>query len=268
MYKVRAKKHLGQHFLKDENNLRESMDKKTEEYMFTERRVNKHIIFGALVEYIRLLYHAVSEFMVIANLEGVLGNQAASSIPYRFIIESKGQHFVVEFLQLSLNSFYAYVNGVFNGKILLKMEQLAGSCTKNLVAVRISGIYGPGRERLIRMAVSKGLEVQQSPPFYTNRIHRDDAAAALHHLLEIDKPQSLYVATDNQPAPRFEVVEWLAKAQGKPAPIPLVDEQASCGKRVNNQRLRDSGFNLTYPDYRAGYGAVLAQRTNDSSKAV
>ncbi len=145
----------------------------------------------------------------------------------------------------------------FNGKVLLKMEHLAAACTQSLVVVRISGIYGPGRERLIRLAASKNLEVQQSPPYFTNRIHRDDAAAVLKHLLEIDAPQALYLATDDLPAPRFEVIEWLAKAQGKSAPTGLTDEHASRGKRVNNQRLRDSGFRMTYPDYRAGYGAVL-----------
>jgi nucleoside-diphosphate-sugar epimerase len=148
----------------------------------------------------------------------------------------------------------------FNGKVLLQMEQLAAACTDELVIVRISGIYGPGRERLIRQAASEGLEVQHNPPFYTNRIHRDDAAAALKHLLELERPQTLYVATDNNPAPRYEVVEWLAKAQGKSSPTPLNDEHAASGKRVNNQRLRDSGFKLSYPDYRAGYGAVLKQR--------
>ena len=145
----------------------------------------------------------------------------------------------------------------FNGKVLLEMERLAAACTDSLVVVRISGIYGPGRERLIRMAASSDLKVQQSPPCFTNRIHRDDAAAVLKHLLEIEKPQALYVATDDLPAPRYEVVEWLAKAQGKPAPIGLTDENAGSGKRVDNQRLRDSGFELSYPDYRCGYGAVL-----------
>jgi nucleoside-diphosphate-sugar epimerase len=148
----------------------------------------------------------------------------------------------------------------FNGKILLEMEQLADSCTDELVVVRISGIYGPGRERLIRLAASKGLEVQQSPPFFTNRIHRDDAAAAVKHLLLMDKPEALYVASDDLPAPRYEVVEWLAKAQGKPAPAGLTDEHASRGKRIDNQRLRNSGFSLRYPDYRTGYGAVLEAR--------
>ena len=148
----------------------------------------------------------------------------------------------------------------FNGKVLLEMEQLAGRCTDKLVVVRISGIYGPGRERLIRLAATDGLEVQQVPPSFTNRIHRDDAAAALKHLLEIDKPYALYVATDDQPAPRYEVVSWLAKVQGCVAPRGLHDESAVRGKRVSNQRLRDSGFILSYPDYRAGYAAVLEQR--------
>ena len=148
----------------------------------------------------------------------------------------------------------------FNGKVLMKMEQLAAGNTDNLVVVRISGIYGPGRERLIRLAASPDLEVQQSPPYFTNRIHRDDAAAVLKHLLEIEKPESLYLATDDKPAPRYDVIEWLAKKQGKPAPIGLVSEQVNCGKRVSNQKLRDSGFSLSYPDYRSGYGAVLNLR--------
>ena len=145
----------------------------------------------------------------------------------------------------------------FNGKILLEMEQLAGSCTENLVVVRISGIYGPGRERLIRLAVSEGFEVQQSPACFTNRIHRDDAAAALKHLLLIDKPEALYIASDDLSAPRYDVVKWLAEAQGVTAPTGLTDEHASRGKRVSNKKLRESGFVLKYPDYRAGYGAVL-----------
>ena len=151
----------------------------------------------------------------------------------------------------------------FNGKILLKMEQLAASCTTNLVVVRISGIYGPGRERLIRLSVSDELEVQQSPPFFTNRIHRDDAAAVLKHLLEKDQVEGLYLASDDLPAPRYEVIEWLAKMQGKSSPPGVVDKDATRGKRVSNQRLRDSGFRPLYPDYRAGYGAVLKQRNGN-----
>ncbi len=151
----------------------------------------------------------------------------------------------------------------FNGRLLLEMERLAGTCTKRLVVVRISGIYGPGRDRLIRLAASDGLEVQQVPPAFTNRIHRDDAAAALKHLLEIDEPQGLYLAADDLPAPRYEVLAWLAAIQGHEPPKALVAENAGQGKRVSNRRLRESGFVLTYPDYRAGYSAVLEQRRKD-----
>jgi len=148
----------------------------------------------------------------------------------------------------------------FNGETLLAMERLAASCTDRLVVARISGIYGPGRERLISQAATDGLEVQQAPPFFTNRIHRDDAARALQHLLEIDHPEPLYVVTDDDPAPRYGVIRWLAEAQGKPAPIAVTDESAGQGKRASNRRLRASGFVLRYPDYRAGYGAVLKLR--------
>ncbi len=147
----------------------------------------------------------------------------------------------------------------FNGRILLEMEQLAAGLTKKLTIARVSGIYGPGREGLIRMAAADNLEVQQSPPYYTNRIHRDDAAAALKHLLYLDNPQTVYLVSDDRPEPRYDVVSWLAAMQNKPAPAGLTICDAESGKRVDNTRLRDSGFTLTYPDYRAGYGDVLEQ---------
>lgn len=155
----------------------------------------------------------------------------------------------------------------FNGKVLLKMEQLGYSFSDHLVVARISGIYGPGREGMIRLAATDDLEIQQTPPYFTNRIHINDAAAALMHLLLMDNPQSMYLLTDDSPVSRYEVVSWLASEMGKPAPKGLVDEQASRGKRVDNRRLRDSGFRLTYRNYRAGYGSVLEQRkTHELSK--
>ncbi len=152
----------------------------------------------------------------------------------------------------------------FNGKVLLRLEQLAASCTDKLVVVRISGIYGPGREGLIRLAASKGLEIQQFPPYFTNRIHRDDAAEALLHLLLLHDPQALYLVSDDQPVSRFTVLVWMATALGKAAPKGLRVKQGFCGKRVDNQRLRRSGFRLKFPDYRSGYGAILEYRkTNE-----
>ena len=35
---------------------------------------------------------------------------------------------------------------------------------------------------------------------------------------------------------------------------------AAQGRRIRNRALRDSGYALRYPDYRAGYAQVLAAR--------
>ena len=153
----------------------------------------------------------------------------------------------------------------FNGQVLLDMEQLAASCTDHLVVVRIAGIYGPGREGMLRLAASPDLEIQCHPPYFTNRIHLEDVSAALLHLLFVAAPDGLYLACDDQPAPRYEVMEWLAKALGKSAPTGLTVANGAGGKRVDNRRLRRSGFRLRFPDYRAGYGAILAGTRNRSS---
>ncbi len=151
----------------------------------------------------------------------------------------------------------------FNGRLLLQMEQLATGCADNLVVVRFSGIYGPERTRLITMAASPGCEVQQVPPYFTNRIHIDDAAAVLRHLLLLKQPEALYLASDDLPEPRYEVLHWLAQAQGVAVPTGLVLERAGQGKRVDNQKLRHSGFQLSFPNYQAGYGAILKLQSQD-----
>lgn len=153
----------------------------------------------------------------------------------------------------------------FNGEALLQMEQLAADCTDNLVVARVSGIYGPGREGMIRLAASTGLEIQKSPPVFTNRIHRDDVAAALMHLMFLDDPQALYLLTDDLPVAKYDVLAWIAAFLGNEAPNGLVTGQGSGGKRVSNKRLRGSGFQLDFPDYRAGYGAILDNKQKNES---
>ena len=116
---------------------------------------------------------------------------------------------------------------------------------------------------MIRLAASEGLEIQQFPPNYTNRIHRDDVAAALMHLLLLDDPQALYLVSDDLPVAKYDVLAWIATALGKPTPKGLSTDSGSGGKRIDNQRLRRSGFRLNY----AGYGGILEVRsTSEHSK--
>lgn len=143
----------------------------------------------------------------------------------------------------------------FNGRILLEAESLAIEAAAATV-VRFAGIYGPGRDFLVRKLRRGDARCRREPPQWTNRIHADDCGRVLAHLLALDRPQSLYCAADRRPSPRCEVLDWLARRLGLPGPGP--DEAArGMGKRVANGRLLESGFELRHPDYRSGYEEML-----------
>jgi len=125
--------------------------------------------------------------------------------------------------------------------------------------VRFAGIYGPGRGWMIERTRA-GARCAGDPPKFTNRIHRDDGAGALAHLIELDdRCEDLYIGVDDAPVEECEVLEWLASRLDAPAPQ---RERGSAGqasgKRCRNTRLRASGYRFRYPTFREGYAAVLA----------
>ena len=158
----------------------------------------------------------------------------------------------------------------FSGRCIRAGEQALWDSPWPSVAVRFGGIYGPGRTRLID-SVREGTATRPTgAPVYTNRIHRDDCARALQHLLELPDAEPLYVAVDDDPAPLDEVLSWLARQLGVPEP-PLASQsplkpgagerdsamRLRASKRCRNARLRASGFEFRYPSYREGYAALL-----------
>ena len=95
-------------------------------------------------------------------------------------------------------------------------------------------------------------------PVYTNRIHRDDAAAAIAHLLALPEPAATCVGVDQDPADLTDVMRWIAERLG----VPLVEAEASealaaGSRRCRNAALLASGFRFTYPTFREGYGALM-----------
>ena len=129
--------------------------------------------------------------------------------------------------------------------------------------IRFGGLYGPGRHWLLRW-VESGRPVQQQPPSWSNRIHVEDAAGFLAHLVSLalaGQPlQEIYIGVDDAPTPQHEVLFWIAEQLGQPLPPGKQDASASLGKRLSNSSLRSSGYALRYPDYRTGYAHVLAAR--------
>ncbi|GGI08040.1 SDR family oxidoreductase [Egicoccus halophilus] len=145
------------------------------------------------------------------------------------------------------------------GRVLVETERRLLTGPFPGTTFRLAGIYGPGRTRLVDQ-VREGRASVPEPPVHANRIHRDDAAAAIVHLLTGTAPLGeVYLGVDHAPVDRGEVVRWLAERLGVPAPEPGPDRRSRGGdKRCRNDRLLGTGFAFTYPTYREGYAAVLA----------
>lgn len=147
----------------------------------------------------------------------------------------------------------------FNGKLLLEAEQLLANSGFEHVILRFGGIYGPGRGALLRQLQAGKVQVCEDFPQYTNRIHSEDCAGFLQHLLGRDRVASHYVVVDNESAPMAEVADWLARRMAIDLPKRVPRERIEKGqnKRCDNSRLRETGYRLLYPSYREGYQALL-----------
>ncbi len=152
----------------------------------------------------------------------------------------------------------------FSGQYLRQGEELLWDGFYPATVVRFGGIYGPGRTQLLDTLRSGTATCVEDPPTYTNRIHRDDCAGVLKHLMELGSPEPLYLGVDDDPAPQCQVLRWLAARLGVAGPRVVAARHSArarfSNKRCRNTRLRASGFRLRYPSYRDGYGAMLAER--------
>lgn len=151
----------------------------------------------------------------------------------------------------------------FTGDLLLEGERAAAASGVESVTLRLGGIYGPGRTRVIESVRSGEARCAEGEPVWTNRIHRDDAARAIAHLLEIDRPEPLYVGVDREPADQCDVLHWIAQRLGLPPPArrpgPSRDPRdRRSNKRCRSARLLACGFRFDYPTFREGYGALMA----------
>ena len=145
-----------------------------------------------------------------------------------------------------------------NGRLVLEGESTVRARHPEACCVRFGGIYGPGRRRLLD-AVAAGDKAWR-PGHYTNRIHRDDCAGVLAHLLGLRELPPVRVAVDREPALEETLVRWLAARLGAPEPGPARGEGAAGpgSKRCSSAALVASGYEFRYPTFREGYGAMLS----------
>ena len=148
----------------------------------------------------------------------------------------------------------------YSGQVMLEAEQVAFDSGIPATTVRLTGIYGPGREWLLSQ-VRQGYRVAVEPPLYGNRIHVDDAAGLLAYLLlHVEQGGALekvYIGVDNAPAPLAEVVDWLRGYLGVTEWAEDASVRRAGSKQCSNARAKALGWSPTYPSYREGYAAIL-----------
>jgi nucleoside-diphosphate-sugar epimerase len=211
----------------------------------------------------------------------VAGYKAGFQTAMGNLLAGLGQHRPRHILMASSTRVFAEANGgwVDEGSALtaddpwaleiIAAERRLLDSGHNASVVRFAGIYGiPGGRLLSR--IRRGELCPRMPVSYTNRIHREDCAGFLAHLSRLAEAGKtllpVYIGVDDLPAPRYEVESWLASEMGLED---LVAGQSVAGddptrhntaghKRCRNTALHDSGYQLIYPDYKSGYGALLA----------
>ncbi len=141
----------------------------------------------------------------------------------------------------------------FNGQVLLEAERSLAARLPHFLALRLSGIYGPGRRMMLRRAASGGAV----RPHWGNRIHADDAAAAIAFALDRPGLEGAMIVSDGAPAREDVVLAWLAERLGSPPPS--LEEAPESGRRIVPKRLFAAGFVPDYPDFRLGYSSLLQE---------
>jgi len=131
------------------------------------------------------------------------------------------------------------VGGTPTGDVLLAAEKLATDT--GWAAVRLGGIYGPGRARFIESARANEPLPFGAPDAFINLIHRDDAARALFHVGS-HRLAGIYNAVDDHPGRRDDLADSI-RAGKLVAPDRT---EKSTGKRVRNAKLKAAGWTPRY----------------------
>ena len=157
-----------------------------------------------------------------------------------------------------------------SGRILLEAEGCLNASSLRTTTVRLAGIYGPGRTRLLDRA-TEGHATLEDQVRYTNRIHDADCVGIFSHLIDLPDVDEMYLAVDDEPAPYNDVITYLAQLTGGPypghasAPPTVHPIRGRSNKRCSNARIKACGYPLLFPDYRAGYSQLVQDRCSASS---
>ena len=149
---------------------------------------------------------------------------------------------------------------------------------KTVHVLRLSGIYGPGRNTLVNLAEGKAHRYVKAGQVF-NRIHVEDIARACAALVAYEGPSDVWNVTDDEPAPPQDVVVYAAEMMGVSPPpeqdfetadlSPMARSFYGENKRCANRKIKERlGVELAYPTYREGIAALWADGEGRAQAAV
>lgn len=141
------------------------------------------------------------------------------------------------------------------GRLLLKMEQLWQQAYPSAnIIIRPTGIYGTSVARMLKLA-----EKTKTYPnrHWSNRIHIDDLASFLAHLLHVEHAEKSYIVSNNQPSLLHETIQWFQRQLNLPELVLQSDECS--GKRIYATRMAEMGFQLQHKDCFEDYLEMLVK---------
>lgn len=147
----------------------------------------------------------------------------------------------------------------YGGEALMEAEIITQQLKGKATVLRLSGIYGSNRTRMIQLAQSNP---GNWPAInnWSNRIHEEDAARFIVFLMKqilIHKSvEPLYLVTDGVPTKQYDVLMWIRKRLQLPidtVELPIIEG----GKQLRSILLNETGFTLKYPDFTHGYEAMI-----------
>lgn len=133
--------------------------------------------------------------------------------------------------------------------------------------IRIAGIYGPGRNPLDLVRAGRASRIVK-PDLTLGRVHVVDITGALRASMMSPRPGAIYNLTDDEPVAPQDITTYACELLGVEPPTeipyetadmtPLMREFYSDNKKVSNERIKkELGYELQYPNYRAGLKALL-----------
>lgn len=180
--------------------------------------------------------------------------QALPKTPARVVFVSSTRVFDGNPASYPITEDDAPVPASQRAQLLVAAEDLARELFDATI-VRPAGIYGPGREMLIRK-VRAGEPVNRKRR--TNRIHQTDLARVLELMLTMPQPPAVLHAVDQTPGvPLGDVVDYIAQRLQLEPPQGSADDVVG-GKILDARLLHTLLGPLYYPTFKQGYDQVIA----------